>query len=159
MTDNSNSSDSSNNSDSSNKQSNMIEYIRGTLAELTPTYAVVDINGLGYMLNITVPTYSALEGTGVVKLLVHEVIREDAHILYGFLTERERSLFRLLIGVSGVGANIARMILSSLTAPELEGTILAGDSKSLKRVKGIGAKTAERIIVDLKDKITSDDDT
>ena len=159
MADNSNSSDSSNNSDSSNKQSNMIEYIRGTLAELTPTYAVVDINGLGYMLNITVPTYSALEGTGVAKLLVHEVIREDAHILYGFLTERERSLFRLLIGVSGVGANIARMILSSLTAPELEGTILAGDSKSLKRVKGIGAKTAERIIVDLKDKIKSDDDT
>ena len=131
----------------------MIEYIKGQLADLTPTYAVIDCNGVGYLLNISVPTFSSLEGKTEAKLLVHEAIREDAHTLYGFINEQERSLFRLLIGVSGVGANTARMILSSIAAPQLEQIILSGDHATLKKVKGIGSKTAERIIVDLKDKI------
>ena len=137
----------------------MIEYIKGELAELTPTYAVIDCSGVGYMLNISVPTYSALDGLKNAKLLVHEAIREDAHVLYGFINEQERSLFRLLIGVSGVGANTARMILSSIAAPQLEQFILSGDHAMLKKVKGIGSKTAERIIVDLKDKIKPTGDT
>ncbi len=137
----------------------MFEYIKGELAELTPTYAVIDCGGVGYMLNISVPTYSALDGLKNAKLLVHEAIREDAHVLYGFINEQERSLFRLLIGVSGVGANTARMILSSIAAPQLEQFILSGDHAMLKKVKGIGSKTAERIIVDLKDKIKPTGDT
>ena len=137
----------------------MIEYIKGSLAELTPTYAVIDCNGIGYLLNISVPTFSSLEGESDAKLLVHEAIREDAHSLYGFINEQERSLFRLLIGVSGVGANTARMILSSIVAPQLEQIILSGDHSTLKKVKGIGSKTAERIIVDLKDKIKPISDT
>ena len=131
----------------------MIEYIKGELAELTPTYAVIDCSGVGYLLNISLPAYTRLEGQRNAKLLVHESIREDAHVLYGFIDEQERSLFRLLIGVSGVGANTARMILSSKAAPELELVIATGDVNKLKNVKGIGTKTAQRIIVDLKDKI------
>ncbi|MBD5211166.1 MAG: Holliday junction branch migration protein RuvA [Barnesiella sp.] len=131
----------------------MIEYIKGQVAELTPTYVVIDINGLGYGINITLPCFTALEGKTEAKLLIHEVIREDAWVYYGFLEESERVLFRLLIGVSGVGANTARMILSSLPSLELEQVIMTGDVRRLKGVKGIGAKTAERIIVDLKDKI------
>ena len=137
----------------------MIEYIKGELSELTPTYAVIDCGGVGYLLNISVPTYSALDGAKSAKLLVHEAIREDAHVLYGFVNEQERSLFRLLIGVSGIGANTARMILSSIAAPQLEQIILTGDHSVLKKVKGIGSKTAERIIVDLKDKIKPIGDT
>ena len=137
----------------------MIEYIKGELSELTPTYAVIDCGGVGYLLNISVPTYSALDGAKSAKLLVHEAIREDAHVLYGFVNEQERSLFRLLIGVSGVGANTARMILSSIAAPQLEQIIMTGDHSVLKKVKGIGSKTAERIIVDLKDKIKPIGDT
>ena len=137
----------------------MIEYIKGQLADLTPTYAVIDCNGVGYLLNISVPTFSSLEGKTEAKLLVHEAIREDAHTLYGFINEQERSLFRLLIGVSGVGANTARMILSSIAAPQLEQIILSGDHATLKKVKGIGSKTAARIIVDLKDKIKPIGDT
>ena len=131
----------------------MIEYIKGELAELTPTYAVIDCSGVGYLLNISLPAYTRLEGQRNAKLLVHESIREDAHVLYGFIDEQERSLFRLLIGVSGVGANTDRMILSSIAAPELELVIATGDVNKLKNVKGIGTKTAQRIIVDLKDKI------
>ncbi|MBD5297946.1 MAG: Holliday junction branch migration protein RuvA [Bacteroides sp.] len=131
----------------------MIEYIRGSVAELTPTYAVIECGGLGYMLNITLTTFSALEGVKETRMLVHEAIREDAYQLFGFLTEQERQLFRLLIGVSGVGANTARMILSSIPAPELEAVIASGDHARLKNVKGIGIKTAQRIIVDLRDKI------
>lgn len=137
----------------------MIEYIKGELSELTPTYAVIDCGGVGYLLNISIPTYSALDGAKSAKLLVHEAIREDAHVLYGFVNEQERSLFRLLIGVSGVGANTARMILSSIAAPQLEQIIMTGDHSVLKKVKGIGSKTAERIIVDLKDKIKPIGDT
>lgn len=134
----------------------MIEYIRGRIASLTPTDTTIEANGIGYMLNVSLPTYEQLQQTSPddeVKLLVHEVIREDAWILFGFLSERERQLFRQLIGVSGVGANTARVILSAFTADELEMVIVSSDVGRLKKVKGIGAKTAERIIVDLKDKI------
>ncbi|MDE7411140.1 MAG: Holliday junction branch migration protein RuvA [Paramuribaculum sp.] len=131
----------------------MIEYLSGKIAELTPTYAVIDCSGIGYMACISLPTFTALEGQTTAKLLIHESIREDAHQLFGFINEQERSLFRSLIGVSGVGANTARMILSSIPAPELESVILSGDHNRLKNVKGIGIKTAQRIIVDLRDKI------
>lgn len=138
----------------------MIEYIKGEIAELTPTYVVLETSGgVGYLLNISLAVYTSLEGMKQTRLLAHEVIREDAHLLYGFLEERERSLFRELIGVSGVGANTARMILSSIPAPELEQVIVGGDHARLKAVKGIGVKTAQRIIVDLKDKIKPADDT
>lgn len=136
----------------------MIEYIKGTVAELTPASAVIETSGgVAYLLNISLATFSALEGLNEARLLVHEAIREDAWVLYGFADERERVLFRLLIGVSGVGANTARMILSSISAPELEQVIASGDPARLKTVKGVGAKTAQRIIVDLKDKIKVDD--
>lgn len=138
----------------------MIEYIRGCLAEITPTYAVVDAGGIGYMACISLATFEAMQNErGDVKLLVHEVIREDAHLLYGFATARERDVFRLLIGVSGVGPNTASLILSSLKVAELEAAIAAGDYVRLKGVKGIGLKTAQRIIVDLKDKINPADDS
>lgn len=137
----------------------MIEYIRGALAELTPTYAVIDCGGIGYQLNISLTAYTALEGQKETKLLVHEIIREDTHQLFGFISEQERQLFRLLIGVSGVGANIARMILSSIPAPDLEAIIVSGDHQRLKSVKGIGIKTAQRIIVDLRDKIKPSGET
>ena len=137
----------------------MIDYIRGELADLTPAYAVVEAAGVGYELNISLTAYAALEGMKQVKLLVHEVIREDAHVLFGFLEERERSMFRALIGVSGVGANTARVILSSIPVAELEQVIVSGDYQRLKNVKGIGLKTAQRVIVDLKDKIKAGDDS
>lgn len=136
----------------------MIEYIKGRLASLTPTDAVIETAGIGYRLEISLTTYTALDGKDDVKLLVHEVIREDAHILFGFMDERERSMFRLLIGVSGVGANTARIILSSIPVAELEIVITSGDHARLKNVKGIGIKTAQRVIVDLKDKIKPGDD-
>lgn len=137
----------------------MIEYIKGRLVALTPTDAVVETCGIGYRLEISLSTYTSLEGSDDAKLLVHEVIREDAHVLFGFAEERERALFRLLIGVSGVGANTARIILSSIPVAELEIVIISGDHARLKNVKGIGIKTAQRIIVDLKDKIKPGDDT
>ena len=137
----------------------MIEYISGSLAELTPTYAVIDNHGLGYLINISLTTYAELEGKADVKLLIHEAIREDAYVLFGFATAQERVLFQQLIGVSGVGANTARMILSAIAPSELEIVIVSGDDKKLKAVKGVGAKTAQRIIVDLKDKIKPADST
>ena len=135
----------------------MIEYISGRLAELNPATAIIDNAGIGYEMSISLSTFSAIQGKEQVKLLVHEVIREDAHLLYGFATARERSLFREMIAVSGVGANSARLILSSIPPVELEAVISSGDEKRLKSVKGIGAKTAQRIIVDLKDKIKPSD--
>lgn len=133
----------------------MLEYISGPIARVSPTEAVIDCAGVGYLLEITVNTYSAISTLKETKLLVHEIIREDAHDLYGFATDDERALFRLLIGVSGVGPNTARVILSSLTPAQLRMCITAGDADKLKSVKGIGLKTAQRIIVDLKDKINA----
>lgn len=146
----------------------MIEYIKGTLTELTPTNAVVEAAGVGYSIAITLPTYSALigkeanddaalNGTNgangeMVKLFVTEVIREDAHELYGFVVRAERQLFELLMTVSGVGAATARMIMSAFSAEELRMLIATGNSKGMAKVKGLGPKTAQRIIVDLKDK-------
>ncbi len=138
----------------------MIEYIKGTLAVLTPTSATVETSGgVAYLLNITLPTFSSLEGCSECRLYVHEAIRDDAWVLYGFADERERELFRSLIGVSGVGAATAVIILSSLQGDELAAVISGGDAKRLKAIKGIGAKTAERIIVDLRDKIKATGDT
>ncbi|MBN2666479.1 MAG: Holliday junction branch migration protein RuvA [Bacteroidales bacterium] len=131
----------------------MIDYITGRIAELTPAFVVVDNGGIGYFASISLSTYSRLEGKAECILLVHEVIREDSHQLYGFSDKEERDIFRLLITVSGVGANTARMMLSSLTHDELEKAILGSDVNTLKGIKGIGLKTAQRIIVDLKDKI------
>ena len=135
----------------------MYDYIKGNVAELTPTYVVLDNHGVGYMINISLNSFNALQHQeDVVKVYVYEAIRD---LLYGFTERRERELFLLLISVSGVGANTARMILSSLTPSDLEQTIASENVGILKSVKGIGAKTAERIIVDLKDKIKLSTDT
>ena len=137
----------------------MIEYIRGELTELTPAMAVVEAAGVGYALNISLNTYTGIQGKKEVKLYVHEALqtggRDDSYTLFGFASKQERDLYRLLITVSGVGGNTARMILSSLSPIELCNAIANGDERSLKGVKGIGLKTAQRIIVDLKDKVMS----
>ena len=137
----------------------MIEYIKGVLTELTPAMAVVETAGVGYALNISLNTFTAVQGKKEVKLYVHETLvtggRDDSFTLFGFATKQERELYDLLITVSGVGANTARMILSSLSPTELCSVISTGNDKMLKAVKGIGLKTAQRIIVDLKDKIIS----
>lgn len=133
----------------------MIEYIKGELAELSATYAVVECCGVGYIANISLNTYSALQGKKECKLYISEVIREDAHVLFGFYSKEERELFLLLITVSGIGGNTARMILSAYSPAELISIISQGNVNSLKSVKGIGLKTAQRVIVDLKDKLPS----
>ena len=131
----------------------MLEYIKGEVVELNPASIVIEVGGVGYIAQISLYSYSIFNGNKEAKVYIYEAIREDAHLLYGFADKRERELFLLLISVSGVGANTARMILSSLNPAELEATISSGNSSMLKSVKGIGAKTAERIIIDLKDKI------
>ncbi|MBR4389526.1 MAG: Holliday junction branch migration protein RuvA [Prevotella sp.] len=137
----------------------MIDYIRGELAELTPAQAVVETAGVGYVLNISLNTFSALQGKKEVKLFVHEQLvtggRDDSYSFFGFATKQERELYRLLVSVSGVGANTGRMILSSATPRDLCNAIASGDERMLKSVKGIGLRTAQRIIVDLKDKIVN----
>lgn len=137
----------------------MIEYIKGTLTELSPALAVVEACGVGYALNISLTTYTKIQGLKDVKLFVHEQLttggRDDSFTLYGFATKQERELYRMLISVSGIGANTARMMLSSLTPTELCNAIANGDEKIIKSVKGIGLKTAQRVILDLKDKIVS----
>lgn len=137
----------------------MIDYIKGELAELTPAQAVVEAYGVGYALNISLNTYEAIQGKENVKLFVHEALvtggRDDSYTFYGFASKQERDLYRLLITVSGVGANTARMILSSASPSELCNAISTSNERVLKSVKGIGLKTAQRIIVDLKDKILS----
>ena len=131
----------------------MIDYIKGTITQMTPTFITLETGGIGYFINISVSTFSKLESKTEVRILIHEVIREDSHQLFGFADSSERDIFRLLISVTGVGANTARMMLSSISPEEIEKAILGSDVSILKSVKGIGLKTAQRIIVDLKDKV------
>jgi holliday junction DNA helicase RuvA len=131
----------------------MYNYFQGKFTEITPTHVVIDCNGVGYMLSISLNTYGNINTKLEGKLFAHLYIREDQHQLFGFFTEHEREVFRLLISVSGVGVTTARLILSSLSAGDVEMAILAGDSAVFQRVKGIGAKSAQRLIVDLKDKV------
>lgn len=133
----------------------MIEYLKGTLDELTPTLAVVECAGVGYGVNISLNTFAALQGKQEVKLWITEAIREDAYQLWGFAARQERELFLLLTSVSGIGAAMARMILSAMNPAELCGVISEGNDKMLRQVKGVGPKAAQRIIVDLRDKIVT----
>lgn len=131
----------------------MIDYIKGTITQITPASLTIETGGVGYFLNISLTTFSRLENKSEYKILVHEVIREDAHLLFGFADREERDIFRQLISVTGVGAATARMMLSSLNPVEIETAILESNVNVLKSIKGIGLKTAQRIIVDLKDKL------
>jgi len=131
----------------------MIDYIKGTITQINPTFITLESGGIGYFINISVTTFSKHENKTDTRILIHEVIREDSHQLFGFADSAERDIFRLLISVTGVGANTARMMLSSLSPEETEKAILGSDVNILKSVKGIGLKTAQRIIVDLKDKL------
>lgn len=133
----------------------MIDYIRGSLTELSPALAVIDAAGVGYAVNIALPTYSFLQPheNKEVRLFVTEIIREDTHDLFGFPTKGERALFDLLLTVSGIGANTARMIMSAFSAGEARQLIATGNARQLSQVKGLGPKTAQRVIVDLKDKV------
>ena len=137
----------------------MIDYIKGELAELTPAQAVIEAAGVGYALNISLNTYTAIQGKKNVKLFVHESLvtggRDDSYTFFGFASKQERDLYRLLISVSGVGANTARMILSAASPADLSNAIASSNERLLKGVKGIGLKTAQRIIVDLKDKVVA----
>jgi Holliday junction DNA helicase RuvA len=131
----------------------MLEYINGEITSLTPTYAVLDVHGVGFGVNISLSTYTAIQDKKDAKLYLYEVIREDSFTLYGFATSAERSMFLLLLSVQGVGAATARMILSSLSVYEICDAVQTGNAVLIKAVKGIGAKTAQRIILDLKDKV------
>jgi holliday junction DNA helicase RuvA len=131
----------------------MIEHLEGTLSQLTPAYAVIDCGGVGYAVNISLQTYDKVKDKKQIKLLTHLVVREDAHILFGFAEESERQLFRLLLSVQGIGPNTARTMLSSLSANELQNAILSGNLSLLKSVKGVGPKTAQRLLVELQDKM------
>jgi holliday junction DNA helicase RuvA len=135
----------------------MYEYIQGKIGELNPTSVVVDNQGMGYLVQISLNTYSALSGKENAVIFLHQVIREDAHILFGFYSKSEREVFRQLLSVSGIGANTARMILSSMSPMEIKEAILSGNVTQLNAIKGIGLKTAQRIILDLKDKIGKTD--
>jgi Holliday junction DNA helicase RuvA len=131
----------------------MIDYIKGAITLITPTYLVIEAGNIGYHINISLNTFSKLEGKTEHKILVHEVIREDSHQLFGFADNEERNIFRLLLTVSGIGAGTARMMLSSLTPGDIERAIISAEVNILKNVKGIGLKSAQRIVVDLKDKL------
>jgi holliday junction DNA helicase RuvA len=131
----------------------MYDYIRGNVTELTPTYIALENNGIGYLVNISLNTYSKLKPGSDATIFIHQVVREDAHLLFGFATKDEREMFRLMISVSGVGASTARVILSSMSAEELASAIGTANIKALQSIKGIGEKTAQRIVVELRDKI------
>ena len=131
----------------------MYEYIKGILVETTPTYAVIDCGGVGYYIHISINTYSNISTEKNVLLYIHQIVREDAHLLYGFFSKEERTVFRQLISVSGVGANTASVMLSSMTVNEIVGAIQTDNVNTIKSVKGIGLKTAQRVIIELKDKI------
>jgi len=131
----------------------MIDYLIGTITEITPTFLTIEASGIGYFVNISLTTFSKLEDKREHKILIHEIIREDSHQVFGFADKEERDIFRLLISVTSVGAGTARMMLSSMSPPEIEKAILGSDVNVLKDIKGIGIKTAQRIIVDLKDKL------
>ena len=137
----------------------MIDYIKGEVAEISPASVTLECGGIGYQMNISLNTYGVLNGKSEAKLYVYESIRDDAHVLFGFMNKHERELFMLLISVSGVGPSTARVILSSLSSKELENVIASENAAALQSVKGIGAKTSQRIIVDLKDKIKFTDDS
>ena len=132
----------------------MIDYIKGTLEDLNPTEAIIEAYGVGYRTLISLQTYEALNGKKEAKIFIHHYLREDEELYYGFATKDERNLFRLLIGVSGIGAATARMMLSSLTSDEIRNAILAEDINKIKSIKGIGLKSAQRLILELKDKVT-----
>lgn len=131
----------------------MIDYIKGTLVELNPTEAIIECNGIGYSTLISLQTYEGLNGNKDVKIYIHHYLREDEELYYGFASKDEKDLFRLLIGVSGIGASTARMMLSSLTSDEIRNAIIAEDINKIKSIKGIGLKSAQRLILELKDKI------
>ncbi len=132
----------------------MIDYIKGNITELTPTEVILECYGIGYRILISLQTYEGLNGKSDAKVYIHHYIREDEELYYGFFTKDERELFRLLIGVSGIGASTARMMLSSLTAEEIRNAILAEDLNKIKSIKGIGTKSAQRLILELKDKVS-----
>lgn len=131
----------------------MYEYIQGKIKELTPTSVIVDVSGVGYFVQISLNTYSALSEKEQAVVFIHQVVRDDAHLLYGFFSKSEREIFRHLISVSGIGVNTARTMLSYLSPSEIKEAILSKNAHLLSQVKGIGAKTAQRIVVDLIDKI------
>ena len=131
----------------------MITHLRGKLVEKNPTYAIVEVNGVGYWLNISLNTYSQLTDDEAIFLYTHLAVKEDSNTLHGFISKTEREIFRLLISVSGVGPSIARTMLSSMTTDEIQQAIASGDVGTIQSVKGIGAKTAQRVLIDLKDKI------
>jgi Holliday junction DNA helicase RuvA len=131
----------------------MFDFIEGNIIEKSPAHIVVEAGGVGYFINISVTTCSRLPDSGLKRIFIHQVVREDAHLLFGFAEREERTMFRLLLSVSGIGANTARVILSSLTSDEVTHAILEGDVHAFQSIKGIGLKTAQRIIVDLKDKV------
>ena len=131
----------------------MFEYIKGILVEAAPAYAVVECGGIGYYISISVNTYSQISSAREVTLYLHQIVREDAHLLYGFYSREERTIFRQLISVSGIGANTASVMLSSMTVNEIAGAIMTENVNAIKSVKGIGLKTAQRVIIELKDKV------
>lgn len=131
----------------------MFEYIKGAVAVLKPSHVILEANSVGYFITISLNTYTQLNGQEIIKLFIHQVIREDAHLLFGFATESERELFRMLISVNGIGSNTAIMMFSSLSPDEIRNAILLDNVNLLKSIKGIGIKTAQRVIIDLKDKV------